>query len=174
MAGVKGRSGPRRKPDGLLLLQGGFRQDRHGDPNRAKAAASKRRRTPIPNPPPWLDKEAAAEFRRVARLLVAASVLDATHVQVLAAYAHAAAEFRHYVEMTNSLGRFTIGAKNRFMPAPWVRQASAAALRMRQFAVELGLTPSSQASVGGGAGGGKPKKSSVGDLLNRGAAVKGG
>ena len=102
-----------------------------------------------PQPPDWLSQEAAAEWARVVPGLSRLDLLKPEDRAVLAAYCETWAVF---VEATRTLQRegLTIDAKQGTLPHPAVGIARNAGRELRSFAVQFGLTPSSEQALARG------------------------
>lgn len=123
------KRGTKPKPTAAKRARGnpGCRQLNEREPEFAKGA---------PDAPEWLPAEARVEWDRVTGELVRTGVLALIHRSTVAAYccywAEFAASFGTGIDETD---------------ASLLRRRERAAIQMRQFAGELGITPSSQSRI---------------------------
>jgi P27 family predicted phage terminase small subunit len=110
-----------------------------------------------PNPPSWLSKEAAAEWRRVVPGLTRLDLLKPEDRAVLAAYCETWATWVEAIRVQHSEG-LTIEAKQGTLAHPAVGIARAAARELRSFAAHFGLSPSTEQALARGADDGKADK----------------
>jgi P27 family predicted phage terminase small subunit len=132
------------KPAALQLLTGrGHGTDSGG--RKVKAPPAFRR--VAPNPPTWLSREAAAEWRRVVPGLVRLDLLKEEDRAVLAAYCETWATF---VSATRTVHRegLTIEAKQGWLAHPAVGIARNAGRELRAFAGQFGLSPTAEMALG--------------------------
>jgi P27 family predicted phage terminase small subunit len=112
-----------------------------------------------PNPPTWLSREAAAEWRRVTPGLQRLDLLKEEDRAVLSAYCETWAQF---VEATRLVTRegitsevTTVSASGsettRTVPHPAVAIARSAGRELRAYAAQFGLSPSSEQVLARGA-----------------------
>lgn len=137
---------PTPEPAALRLLKGRGNGTDSGGRKVEKAPSF--RRIP-PNPPSWLSREAAAEWRRVVPGLSRLDILKEEDRAVLAAYCETWAQF---VDATRTVQRegLTIEAKQGTLSHPAVGIMRNAGRELRAFAAHFGLTPSSEAALSGG------------------------
>lgn len=141
-----GRRGPAPKPTNLKLIQ--------GNPGKRAINKDEPRPTPIaPRCPTWLDPEAKREWKRVAPELEKLGLLTAVDGTALMAYCQACARLTHaeraikdYVKENKKLTMTYInnGGGANEVPIPEIRIAREAALLVKTFCVEFGLTPSAR------------------------------
>lgn len=138
-------AGRKPQPAALLLLNGrGEGQDSAGRPV-APPPPFKRL---APSPPSWLDREAKAEWKRVAPALERLDLVKPEDRATLAAYCET---WSRFVTATRTVHREGITATNpdsgRMSVHPAVRVAEAAATQLRQYAEQFGLTPAAERNV---------------------------
>jgi P27 family predicted phage terminase small subunit len=135
-----GRRGPAPTPTKLKLLR--------GNPGHRKIEPEP---LPLDEPivkPPWLSELAAEEWDRVIGHLEAMQTVTAADTTALAVYCEAVARWRGLAEVVASSppvvrhGESGILVKN-----PAYSQARDAAIEVRMFAREFGLTPSARAGI---------------------------
>ena len=96
--------------------------------------------TSVPKVPAWLGKDAKAEWRRVAPILVARRVLTAADLGTLESYCTATGIVREAQRVLNAKGLvIDTPAGPKRHPAIGIQNAAMATAR--QCAAELGLTP---------------------------------
>ena len=93
----------------------------------------------VPRPPTWLSKDAKAEWRKVAPILVERDVLTEGDLGALAAYADAVGQLVEASRQIRVDGLVVGGKKH-----PLITTTIAARNQIRQLAAELGLTPISR------------------------------
>jgi P27 family predicted phage terminase small subunit len=93
----------------------------------------------VPRPPSWLAKEAKAEWRKVAPILVERNVLTEGDLGALAAYCDAIGQLVAANAIIAAEGMVVGGKKH-----PLITTTVAARNQIRQLAAELGLTPISR------------------------------
>lgn len=93
----------------------------------------------VPRPPSWLTKEAKAEWRKVAPILVERNVLTEGDLGALAAYCDAVGQLIAASRQIDADGMVVGGKKH-----PLMTTTVAARNQIRQLAAELGLTPISR------------------------------
>lgn len=97
----------------------------------------------VPKPPAWLSKDAKAEWKRVAAILVERNVLTDADLGTLESYCTATGLIRECQREINSKGLTIIGPKGP-MRNPAINAQNAAITQARLLANELGLTPVSR------------------------------
>jgi P27 family predicted phage terminase small subunit len=132
--------GRRPTPTAILKARGTFREGRRN--------ASEPQPAPgIPAAPPYLDKAAKTEYRRVAKLLAECGAITQADRAALAAYAAAwsrLVEAELKIRETGLVVRSPAGFPTTNPYFTVVRQA---AEELRKWATELGLTPSSRTKI---------------------------
>lgn len=93
----------------------------------------------VPRPPSWLTKEAKAEWRKVAPILVERNVLTEGDLGALAAYCDAFGQLIAASRQIDADGMVVGGKKHAL-----ITTTVAARNQIRQLAAELGLTPISR------------------------------
>lgn len=135
------------QPAALKLLKGrGHGTDSGG---RKVSTGPAFKRVP-PNPPSWLSREAAAEWRRVLPELSRLDLVKAEDRAALAAYCESWATF---VAATRTVQRegLTVEAKQGRLAHPAVAIARNAGRELRSWAAHFGLTPSTEQALARGA-----------------------
>ncbi|KDN86707.1 phage terminase small subunit P27 family [Kitasatospora cheerisanensis] len=107
-----------------------------------------------PNPPTWLTREAAAEWRRVVPGLARLGLLKPEDRGALSAYCEAWSQFVEATALLKVEG-LTIEAKQGLLPHPAVGIQRAAGRELRAWAAHFGLTPSTEQALARGADDGK-------------------
>ena len=103
-----------------------------------------------PNPPSWLTREAAAEWKRVVPGLSRLDLLKPEDRAALAAYCEAWATFVSATRVIQEEG-LVIEAKQGKLAHPCVAIARSAGREMRSWAAHFGLTPSTEQALARGA-----------------------
>ncbi len=93
----------------------------------------------VPRPPAWLSRDAKAEWRKVAPILVERNVLTEGDLGALAAYCDAVGQLVAANAIIAAEGMVVAGKKH-----PLITTTVAARNQIRQLAAELGLTPISR------------------------------
>lgn len=139
-------------PAGLRLVQG--RSPGRDSGGRKVPEPPAFKRVP-PQPPTWLSREAAAEWRRVLPELSRLDLVKESDRASLAAYCEAWATFVAATRVVQSEG-LVIEAKQGMLAHPCVAIARNAGREMRSWASHFGLTPSTEQALarGGGDSGG--------------------
>lgn len=136
-----GERGPAPVPTSILEARGSWRAKGRG------AAGEPRPAVKAPACPGWLSKEAKAEWRRAAKVLVAMRVLTEGDRAVLAGYCQAWAEFRQADEAIQKSGLLIKDAEGALRRNPLLMVRNAAHDRMTRDAAQLGLTPAARTRV---------------------------
>ncbi len=132
------------QPATLQLLKGRG----HGtDSGGRKVKTPPNFRRVAPKPPTWLDREAAAEWRRVVPGLQRLDLLKEEDRAVLTAYCETWSTFVRATRIVQREG-LTIEAKQGTLPHPAVGIARAAGRELRAFANLFGLSPAAEMSLG--------------------------
>lgn len=126
-------------PTHLLEKRGSWRaKTRPAEPQPERAA---------PNPPTWLSREAAAEWRRIVPELEDLNLLAKIDRAMLATYCESWAQLVRALQHLANEGE-VIDAPNGFKQAnPWLRVANDARKAVQQFGAEFGLSPSSRPRI---------------------------
>lgn len=134
-------AGRKPKPTELKILQ--------GNPGRRPLRQVRKAQTlqRTPSPPDWLTDIGRAEWRRVGKLLSKLQVLTDSDLSALAAYCDAYSRWRKAREMIEEQGITTETGSGNLKAHPATVVVHQAMTEMRQFMVELGLTPSSRTRV---------------------------
>lgn len=128
--------GRKPKPNALKELQ--------GNPGKRKMRAEPKLPDGIPDCPGHLDEIAREEWNRIALMLVTSGILKQTDRAVLAAYCQI---YSRWVEASKQLARFGMVLKTKtgyVAQSPYLNIVNSCLDQMRQYASELGLTPSSR------------------------------
>jgi P27 family predicted phage terminase small subunit len=119
-----------------------------GNPGRRPIPTPPRPQSRAPKCPTWLDVEAKAEWHRVAPDLERMHLLSGIDRASLAVYCSAVAEFEQASAVLRKNGR-TFETPNGFLQArPEVAMMHRAAMLIRMFAEQFGLTPSARTRLG--------------------------
>jgi P27 family predicted phage terminase small subunit len=140
--------GRKPKPTGLKVIAGTDRADRRNE-NEPKFAPD------IPSAPPFLSKEAAAEWDRVCGQLYAQGVLSQVDRAALGAYCQAygrweqaEAALARMAERDNVTKGLMIKTTNgNAVQNPLVGTANKAMADMMRYAAEFGMTPSARSRI---------------------------
>lgn len=133
------------QPAKLLLLNG--RGDGKDSAGRPVPKPPNFRRN-APNPPTWLTREAKAEWRRVVPGLERLDLIKAEDRASLAAYCETWSRFVLANRILRKEGlTVTNPDSGRMSKHPAVAIAEAAAMQLRQFANDFGLTPAGERNV---------------------------
>lgn len=99
----------------------------------------------VPSPPMWLPEEAKAEWRRVAKVLVARRVLTDGDLAALEGYALNVGHVRIAAKAIEAEGAYVEGKRH-----PAFTTLTQSGAEARRLAAELGLTPTSRAKLPAG------------------------
>lgn len=135
-----GARGPAPKPTALKVLDGnaGHRPINRSEP---------RPRPVAPKCPAWLDKEARAEWRRIAPALERLGLLTEIDGAALAGYCQSYARWRQCQEVLAKDG-LTFKTESGYTAArPEVAIGNRALIEVRAFCVQFGLTPGARARM---------------------------
>ena len=100
-----------------------------------------------PRCPEWLSPEAKTVWRRTCKQLEDMGILFSADQDIIAAYANAVVNFQRATELVDRSGVLVKGRRDGVVTNPAVRVQRDAAQLIRQFASELGLTPSSRSRL---------------------------
>lgn len=133
-------AGRPRKPAELKVLQGTARPDRENatEPKPVIGAS---------DCPAWLDATARGEWQRMAPALERLRILTEIDTAALAAYCQAYADHQWAAKRLQKLGKVYQTKTGFYRPRPEVAMQRDAAVRMKAFLVEFGLTPASRSRV---------------------------
>jgi len=98
-----------------------------------------------PKPPPHLDKDAAAEWRRITKEMDAAGILDAADRSILALYIQTWANYRSASREVATDGMVIVWPNGQVGPSPHYRIMKELAPQLRAMLSALGLTPAARA-----------------------------
>lgn len=138
-----GRRGPPPKPTHLKLLEGTFRKDRAAK-REPKAPATKKQRL---SPPAYLGRGAKAEWRRIIPILDEMGILSKADRSVIAAYCQAWQRYQEFERLIDEHGVTFVTEKGYIAQRPEVAMSAKQQTLLKQFAGELGLSPSSRSRV---------------------------
>ncbi|MBC1615318.1 phage terminase small subunit P27 family [Listeria booriae] len=93
-------------------------------------------------PPPWLDKTAKAEFNRIKALLLEIELINDADVLHLALYCDSYSQYLSYKRQVKKKGMWVSGKPN-----PFILRMKDAAIQMRSFGADLGLSPAARAKL---------------------------
>lgn len=130
--------GPPPKPTAIKILE--------GNPGKHKLNATEphcRELAPW-EAPTWMDKIAAAEYRRVHPLLECMGLLTKVDTAALEAYCDAYSTMVRTAMIINQEGMTFMTETGQLKPRPEVNMKAQASQIVRQFCIEFGLTPSSR------------------------------
>lgn len=131
-----GRRGPAPKPARLKLLR--------GNPGKRSLKEGPKARPVRPNCPSWLPAEAKAEWRRLAPQLERLGLLTQLDRAAFACFCVSYAHWRQCQQVIAEQSAMYVTASGRLRERPEVAMAKQFGRLMRDFAVELGLTPNSR------------------------------
>jgi P27 family predicted phage terminase small subunit len=134
-----GRRGPAPAPTGLKLVRGDERRRINLDEPK-----------PLPGPvdkPGYLSPLASEEWDRVAPHLEAMRTLTAADTTALAVYCEAVARWRTLAQIVAKSPPVITASGGLLVKNPAYSQARDAAIEVRMFAREFGLTPSARAGI---------------------------
>lgn len=136
------KPGPKPKPTSLKIAEG----------NPGKRPLPTNEPTPpaaIPTPPEELDKKALQEWERIAPTLAGLGILTNCDRSILAAHCLAVSRWLRSEAQVAELGEVVKSPSGYPIQNPWLAIANKAHEQMKRTAAELGLTPSSRASLAG-------------------------
>lgn len=133
--------GRKPKPTAVKVLEGnpGKRELNTNEP--------KPKRTKLPKCPEWLETEAKAEWKRLAKNLFELGLLTDLDVQVFASYCQAYARWREAEEFLTQHGSIVKTKSGYWQQVPQVSIAHQNQKLMMQAASEFGLTPSARSRI---------------------------
>lgn len=135
--GRQGQGGGPRKPAHLRVVEGTHRNDRHGSVEDAKNDLREALSSPIPDPPAHLDDYARATWLRLAPDLHARGLLTPRDSDA----------FADYCQATSDLAIASKALQADPLLPKAVSAVRAASNRLRNGAIEFGLTPSARARL---------------------------
>ena len=97
-----------------------------------------------PTCPNWLDKEARAEWRRLARKMEQLGILTEVDKQAFASYCQAYSRWKNAEEKITNYGTLMKTATGNYVEAPYVGIALKFQRQMIKCAEQFGLTPASR------------------------------
>ena len=129
-----GRRGPAPRPTALKVIE--------GNPGKRPLNTREPKPRPVaPKPPPWLDRDAKREWRRVAPELERLGLLSHVDMAALAAYCQAFSRWAAAERIIAQEGLTCRGAMGGMVQRPEVLIARQSMQLIKQFAGEFGLTP---------------------------------
>ena len=134
------KGGHNRKPAALHVLEG------TGRPSRQNGNTPRPRPT-APTCPSWLDKEAKAEWARVAPELERLGLLTVLDRAAFSAYCQSWADFRHLSEIIDAEGAVIEGRRGAPRKHPLLPALHWAMAAVRTWSQEFGLTPLSRSRM---------------------------
>lgn len=135
-----GRRGPPPQPTNLRVL--------NGNPSKRPLPANEPRPKPIaPKCPSWLDKEAKAEWKRIAPELDRLGLLTQIDASAMAAYCQAYSRWKQAEIALNKHGTVFKTPNGYIQQLPQVAIAQKYSKIMREFCQEFGLTPASRTRI---------------------------
>ena len=141
MAGTKGRSGGRnRKPTELAKLR--------GNPGGRPLNTREPKYPVLVNiePPPFLDTDAAAEWRRLSPALCAQKILTEADCAAFGAYCSAFSDWKRAGEQLAATGDIVASGESVTL-SPFLKMKRDAEAAMVRWAREFGFTPQSRAGI---------------------------
>jgi len=99
------------------------------------------------DPPPWLDKVAREEWKRLAPLLADNGLLTVLDADALAMYCRAFASWREATDKIAVEGSVLTSRNGYPVVSAWINVAAKNMITMRSLMTEFGLTPSARARV---------------------------
>lgn len=137
-------AGRKRKPDHLKVVAG------TAQPSRMNPAAPQPTQTP-PEPPEWLNEQAAEWFRKVTAILVNMGIASSDHVDMLSLAASRWQEIIECQAIIEDLGRtyhtVSMTGSLTFKSRPEVAQKNDAMRHLQSLLAEFGLSPSAVGKV---------------------------
>lgn len=134
-----GRRGPPRTPTAQLRLAGSWRAShRQGEPTP---------RVQVPPAPTWLDREARAEWRRVAPQLAQLGCIAEQDRALLAQYCALWSEVIDLQRQVRRLGWSQSTESGATVATPEARLLMQARTQLRAYAAQFGLSPASRANL---------------------------
>jgi P27 family predicted phage terminase small subunit len=144
-----GQRGPMPMPAGLKILAGTSPGRDSGGRPVAKPPAFERY---APDPPPWLEGEALAEWRRVAPTLEALDLIKPEDAAMLAAYCLTWQTVADMSAIIRAEGFTTANPSGRMVAHPAAVIRAAAIRDLRPLAAHFGLTPWSESNLAAATG----------------------
>lgn len=130
-----------RKPTAIKILDGTFREDRHGDEPKIEALTS------LPKPPSSLGKEGKRRWKTEGEQLLAKGILSVTDLPALEVYCAAWDEVQHCADVLSKQGEYSMRDNGTMAAHPAIRRKGEALDRIRAYQREFGMTPSSRTGV---------------------------
>lgn len=149
--------GRKPKPTAIRVLEGmrGHRPLPEGEPIVPESAKG----TGAVECPSWLSKDAKKEWKRLADTLIEMGTLTSCDISAFAGYCQAYADWKEATLFVRKNGATLQTPSGYIQQVPQVTMARHALQDMKQFAVELGLTPSSRTRINNGTGASKDLES---------------
>ncbi len=146
MAGIKGKSGSRGKPNRQKLLSG----SKHANQNAVEFET-----ITSAEPPNWLDDLARGMWETICPLLCQQKVLAVTDLHNVEAFCSAYSTFRLSIDEIRDKGLVIEGATGGPMKNPALTSKNEALKQMSMFGTALGLDPAARGRLMGTNGGEK-------------------
>ena len=137
-----GSRGPLPTPTPILRARGSWRANMRRDEVQFQSGA--------PPSPAWLGREAKAEWRRVAKQLARAGLVQRVDLAALAAYCEAWGEFvqlRADVDALRAAAADEPAGRTAESVLKLIRRKNAAAERAERMAAQFGFTPAARARI---------------------------
>ena len=131
--------GPSSQPDKLKNL--------HGRPSHEKRAIEVHQNSDIPSPPHFLSSSAKFEWKRICEALKDLNILTRADRAALASYCTSYARWKEAEAIVDAEGMVLVTDKGYSYQHPAVAIAQKERMLMRQYLVELGLTPAARARL---------------------------
>ncbi|PNP87445.1 terminase [Listeria newyorkensis] len=94
------------------------------------------------HPPSWLDKTAKKEFNRITALLLEIDLINDADIAHLALYCDSYSQYLSYKRQVKKKGLWVDNKPN-----PFILRMKDAAIQMRSFGADLGLSPAARAKL---------------------------
>lgn len=130
-----------RKPTAIKILDGTFREDRHGSEPNVDALKK------LPNPPSSLGKEGKSRWKIEGAKMMDKGILAETDLPALEVYCSAWDEVRHCEKVLAEQGEYFFRDNGTMSAHPAIRRKGEAQDRIRAYQREFGMTPSSRTGV---------------------------
>ena len=138
------KPGTRPKPTKIKRLE--------GNPGQRPLPANEPEAHGAPVCPDWLDADARIEWDRIIDAYGHIEYLTAGHQAALAVYCQTWSDYKRYCGIVAQYHELTKTTKGEVVVSPYVGLRNKASQALRQYAAELGFTPSSQTRCVAGSG----------------------
>ncbi len=158
------KPGPKPKPIQLRVLEGNPGKRPLSEPVVQPRLEPRKR---VPAPPIDLGKLGKAQWRRVAKRLVAQGVLTDLDLNVLEFYCREFERYKNAEEQLKLSGDVLRTGRDRLVPNPYLAIARQALNWLHKLGAELGLSPSERSRLGAGSGPGAGQPSKLMQFIQR-------